>query len=369
MDTLMPNKRQGWEKENPFVRELFKQVKKKLTGSDEKELTRSDYERLQTKIGISLKTLHRYFGDDKNKICQIGILDLLAVYIGKENFITFVGEEDKKQNSVNPEQTQTNFDIPPPGQTPKAPKVEGNNNVERKKRNIIPLTVIIVTISGLLSFIFFNQNFIEKLGKETEKTENREKTVQGSIPNEKGKQEPGILKEDAEKVNPPERKNIEPAENLTRYLNNNSKSDIAILIVDDNKQYENELSARIAGLYHNQGYSVTYSLFTTDFIQSEYFHELQNASSRVITMLELDSQTKYVAIGEVAYSYRKGTLVDGTFVCTASLAANIISTGEKKLVNSFTCSANGNGVTEKQAKEDVTGKLLSKYSSEYLSIQ
>jgi len=82
----------------------------------------------------------------------------------------------------------------------------------------------------------------------------------------------------------------------------------------------------------------------------------------------IECKTNLTAIGKVSYSIRKGTLVDDTFVCMVSLTMNIISANQKSLFKSFSCSANGNGTTEDQAKEYAIDKLLNKYISEYSSI-
>jgi len=128
------------------------------------------------------------------------------------------------------------------------------------------------------------------------------------------------------------------------------------------------LSARIAGFYRNQGYSVTYSLFTPGFIHSEYFHELQNASSRVITMLELDSHINTLILGEFSYSFRDGTLERGTIICNAKIDMRIVSVNQKSLTNSYSFSVNANGVSELQAKEQASTKLFDKFKTEYSSL-
>jgi hypothetical protein len=145
-------------------------------------------------------------------------------------------------------------------------------------------------------------------------------------------------------------------------------NDISILIVDDNKLPEDELSSLIAAIYRSQGYSVTISLFTPSFIKSQYLPELQNANGQVITSLKLDSCVNTVIIGQVAYTFRNGTLEAGTTICNARIRINIISAKQKSLLNSYSFSVNANGVSEVQAKGQALTKLFDKFKTEYSSL-
>jgi len=239
------------------------------------------------------------------------------------------------------------------------------------KNKLIFLIAVIVILFGVLLIINFNRKSAEKRKAEIERIEERKIFVRDSLGNENERKEvlKKIEQDRAEKVRLIESKKIATARRIAGYVNDlNTKFDIAILIIDDKKLPVNGLSAKIATLYRNQGYSVTNSLFTASFIQSGYLPELRNASSRVINMLNLYTRVKFIALGKIIYVFRKGTLVEGTTICTANITMSIISINQKSLVNSFSFSVNGNGITESQAREEALQKLINKYSIMYSSL-
>ena len=85
-------------------------------------------------------------------------------------------------------------------------------------------------------------------------------------------------------------------------------------------------------------------------------------------MLKIDTLIQTIIIGEVTCSFRDGTLVAGTIICNATIKLNMISVIQKSLVNSFSISVNGNGVSELQAKEHAFSKLFDKFKEKYSSL-
>ena len=80
--------------------------------------------------------------------------------------------------------------------------------------------------------------------------------------NEKPKELNNVKEEKPEILKLAENKKNKPAEETDVYLNDLiAKFDVALLIINENKQQENEMMSQIATFYRNQGYSVTYSLF------------------------------------------------------------------------------------------------------------
>jgi len=250
------------------------------------------------------------------------------------------------------------------------------------KNKITFLIVVLAIFFGLLLYINFNRKSKEKKKAEIEKIEERKKFVQDSLrlDNENKMELKRIEqknieisnrteKENAERLRLIEEEKIARAKRINGYTNKiSAKLDVAILITDDSGQSTNDISSKIASIYSDQGFSVSNSLFTTSFIKSDYLSELQNSSSEVIDMLNLNARSKYVVIGKINYSFRNGTLSTGTTICNAKISVDIISVNLKSTKKDFTISVNGNGVSESQAKENAQQLLINKYSSEYSSL-
>jgi hypothetical protein len=162
-------------------------------------------------------------------------------------------------------------------------------------------------------------------------------------------------------------------ENYNSYINasianSNSKTKIAVTVVDEERSISS-ISSSIANIYNRNGFFGFTDLIRSSFIQKTGFQELYEGNSEIIDKLNLNNYVDYVALGKISSSTRNGTEANGTFISSITLTMNIISVNQKGLIKSFTCSANGNGVTEDQAKKYAIHKLLSKYNSEYSSIQ
>lgn len=239
------------------------------------------------------------------------------------------------------------------------------------KNKITFLIVVLSIFFGLLLYININRKSKEEKKAQLEKVEQRRGFVKDSLRqvNEKSETLKRIEKESAEKQRLIELKKIASAKIIDGYTNkSNTKFDVAILIVDNDEHILNDLSSNIAGLYRNQGYSVSSSLFTMSFIKSKYFSQLQNSGTEVIDILNLNKHTDYIVIGTINYSFRKGTLVEGTTICTANIRANIVSVIDKSIKKSISFSVNGNGVTKLQSQEEAKYILIDKYNKEYSSI-
>lgn len=239
-----------------------------------------------------------------------------------------------------------------------------NPSEEAIKKALRPNTIrkwvntFLIIMFGI--FIIMTIFFINGKKEEKKKIAEQEQIQKDSIRQE------NIKKEKLKKI---ESERIANEKRITGYTNNSdSKYDIAILITDNNNQIVNDLASKIGSIYKNQGHSITSSFFTTSFIKSKYLNELQNSNSDIIDMLKLNNRIKYIVIGKINYSFRKGTLAEGSSICTAKITIRIISVNQKSIKNEFECSVNGNGTNEDQAKEYAVDKLLSKYISEYSSI-
>lgn len=163
------------------------------------------------------------------------------------------------------------------------------------------------------------------------------------------------------------------AEDYSKYINSSiiktgNNNDVCVTIVDENKNISSPISSSIANIYKETGRTGKTGLLKSSFIHKSGFQELLDGNSEIIEKLKLSSHTDYIALGKIQYTMRKGSLVDGTIVCTASLTMTIISATQKSVLKSFSCSSNGNGVTENQAQEEATQKLISKYYNDYSTL-
>jgi hypothetical protein len=239
------------------------------------------------------------------------------------------------------------------------------------KNKLIFVILVFVLLFGLIFIISKNRNAREKERIEEKILTDRAQFVQDSLQNiqaNDAKSRTSVLSETGKNKSG----GNSPTEDFGSYLNasitNTSSIDIAVTVVDENGNIASSISSSIANIYTQTGNNGKTGLIRSSFLHKSGFQELFEGNSEIIGKLKLNKHADYVAIGKISYSIRPGTSVNATFVCTVSLTMNIISANQKCLVKSFTCSANGNGTTEDQAKKYAIDKLLNKYISEYSSI-
>jgi len=158
-------------------------------------------------------------------------------------------------------------------------------------------------------------------------------------------------------------------ESFAEYINRLSKSpdkrNIAITITDRKRNIASSLSSSIAGIYSELGFNAKTGLLRSSFLKRAEYAELMEGNSDIIEKMDLGGFTDHLALGVIDYVFRDGTLVDKTYVCTASLKMSIISTEEMSIVKSFTISENANGATQDQAMEGAIEKVINKYYNQY----
>ena len=239
---------------------------------------------------------------------------------------------------------------------------------------LIFLIVVLALLFGLIFIISKNRNAREKVRMEEKIHSERQQFVHDSLQNIRAfddktksgnERMTGTIKGGG---------NVPPlSEDFSSYINtsianSSGKTNIAVTIVDENGNISSSISSSIANIYNQTGNSGNTGLIRSSFIHKSGFQELFEGNSEIIEKLKLSSHTDYIALGKIRYSIRKGTLVDGTIICTASITMSIVSTNLKSIAKSFTLSENGNGVTEEQAQEAATEKLKNKYYNEYSSL-
>lgn len=239
---------------------------------------------------------------------------------------------------------------------------------------LIFLIVVLALLFGLIFIISKNRNAREKVRMEEKIHSERQQFVQDSLQNIRA-------------INDKTKSGVEgvtgtikgggstpiPSEDFSSYINtsitnSSGKTNIAVTVVDENGNISSSISSSIANIYNQTGNSGNTGLIRSSFIHKSGFQELFEGNSEIIEKLKLSSHTDYIALGKIRYTIRKGTLVDGTIICTASLTMSIVSANKKSISKSFTFSENGNGVNETQAQEAATEKLINKYYNEYSSL-
>jgi hypothetical protein len=233
---------------------------------------------------------------------------------------------------------------------------------------LIFLIVVLALLFGLIFVISKNRTAREKVLIEEKIRLGRQQFVHDSLQKRSGNIDLENLS-----TNKSGRSIQTPNEDFSSYINasiinSSDKTDIAVTVVDENGNISSSISNSIANIYNQRGNTGNTGLLQSSFVHKSGFQELFEGNSEIIEKLNLSSHTDYIALGTIQYSIRKGTLVDGTVVCTTSLTMNIISSSKKSIVKSFSYSENGNGVTEPQAKEAATEKLINKYYNEHSSL-
>jgi len=242
------------------------------------------------------------------------------------------------------------------------------------KNKLIFLIVVFVLLFGLIFIISKNRIAREKVRMEEKVHADRQQFIQDSLQNIRAnidKTNTGAAREIVTNkggINTPIQ-----SEDFSSYINtsitkSSGKTNIAVTVVDENGNISSSISSSIANIYNQTGNNGNTGLLRSSFIRKSGFQELLEGNSEIIDKLKLSSHTDYIAIGRIRYSIRKGTLVDGTFVSTASITMSIISANQKSIAKSFSFSENGNGATETQAQEEAIQKLINKYFNEYSSL-
>jgi hypothetical protein len=167
--------------------------------------------------------------------------------------------------------------------------------------------------------------------------------------------------------------NALPKEDYSSYINKSitnstGKTNISITVIDENGNISSSISSSIANIYRQTGIEVNTGLFKNSFIHKSDFQELIDGNSDVIDKLKLFNYVDYIGVGKIKYSNRKGTLVEGSIISSATLYMNIISTTNGQTIKTIDISKNGNGVTNEQAINDVNQKLIETIKIEYSSL-
>jgi hypothetical protein len=242
------------------------------------------------------------------------------------------------------------------------------------KNKVIFLVVVLGLLFSLIFIIGKNRKAREKIRKEKIEIAERKQFIQDSLQNIRINRETvntGVARETVTNKggNNPQTQSEDFSSYINSSITNSSgNTSVSVTIVDENGNIASSISSSIANIYNQTGNNGNTGLLRSSFIHKSDFLELFEGNSEIIEKLKLSSHTDYIALGKIRYSIVKGTLVDGTFVCTASITMSIISANQKSIAKSFSFSENGNGATETQAQEEATRKLINKYYNEYSTL-
>jgi hypothetical protein len=155
-------------------------------------------------------------------------------------------------------------------------------------------------------------------------------------------------------------KSAEPLVSYSDFVNNGEdKKDIAVLVVDNDGEFQNSLASKIAGLYQVKGYSVSRSLFRYNFIKSKYLARLENADADIIDRLNLSQTVKYVVIGHYSNSFENGEYTK--YISRAQFKVSIISCSYKSQLDAFKIGV-ANGFDDKDhAEQGAIEKIVTDY--------
>jgi hypothetical protein len=150
-------------------------------------------------------------------------------------------------------------------------------------------------------------------------------------------------------------------------INKIQKVDVAVSVIDSNNRLINSLSSEIASLYRDKsGKTVSTSLFTEDFFESNYVDKLFNANSQLIGRLDLLSRTKIIVICRYSNKFDAGELAK--YISRASLDIVVISSVSSSKIDGFQIDASNPYDDKVHAEKGAKEKIIDEYSKKHLNL-
>ena len=113
----------------------------------------------------------------------------------------------------------------------------------------------------------------------------------------------------------------------------------------------------------------TIGLITDNNVSGNIFRAVSKGESGAIAQTNLIHYVDYLVVGKMSVSYRKGNLVENTIICSVIMHVNIISAENRSIADSFDISANANGITEAQARDEAIHKAINYYANIHSSLK
>jgi len=147
-------------------------------------------------------------------------------------------------------------------------------------------------------------------------------------------------------------------------INSPVDMDVAVCILNEDGSFSS-ISSDISNIYEKKGFKSNVGLLRSPFFGTSGFQQLSQGNSEIISNLKLKRNTDYLVIGKIRYETIKNT---SFLVCRATLEVNIISVSQGYLLKNVSYYESGNGVSENQAMENATERLLITYYINYSTI-
>lgn len=150
-----------------------------------------------------------------------------------------------------------------------------------------------------------------------------------------------------------------PSINLnSAFLNTEGSNEMAVLILSNNSQPDNNVSKLIADKY-TRTYRTTNALFPQSTINTPVVKQLFFGDSESMKALELKNHTDFICVGNISYNTRQNQIQKEMTTVEVSLDYTIYEVPSGTLVESFAKPAVGTGWSEVQARTNAISKLMS----------
>lgn len=161
--------------------------------------------------------------------------------------------------------------------------------------------------------------------------------------------------------------NFQPGVDFSSFTNPDGNADIALLIVDDNRETATGITSAVANLYRSRSYHVSTGVFTYAFIHSKYMNEVTGGDISILSKLLLPSALKYIVIGKYTSTMDSGRST--RFICRAGLDVTVISVQQKISVDGFGLTVANGYDDEEHARAGAIEKLVDQYQIKSRSIK
>lgn len=161
--------------------------------------------------------------------------------------------------------------------------------------------------------------------------------------------------------------NFQPGVDFSSFTNPDGNADIALLIVDDNRETATGITSAVANLYRSRSYHVSTGVFTYAFIHSKYMNEVAGGDISILSKLLLPSALKYIVIGKYTSTMNSGRST--RFICRAGLDVIVVNVQQKIPVDGFGLTAANGYDDEEHARAGAIEKLVDQYQIKSRSIK
>ncbi|MFV0572190.1 MAG: hypothetical protein ACK5M1_07150 [Xanthomarina gelatinilytica] len=142
----------------------------------------------------------------------------------------------------------------------------------------------------------------------------------------------------------------------TGLKNGTSKKEISLFMMDNNYKLDADATATIGEYLKQKGYIITVPLIASKDLNQNVVLNLRGLNQDYFKA-DLNQFTDYLCIGTVTYDYSESTINKDLKTCNVSLNYTIVSTKERKDIDTLSKSVSGTGSNEQSAKQNALHKL------------